>query len=84
MVQIGIPEDVFEGIKKVAPDSVSPDAYVTEVLRAKLALEERKKEFYQLSDENRAAMAQKGISEEEILADFESFRDALNTGSGDG
>ena len=84
MVQIGIPEDVFEGIKKVAPDSVSPDAYVTEVLRAKLASEERKKEFYQLSDENRAAMVREGVSEEEILKDFESFRDALNTGSGDG
>ena len=35
-------------------------------------------EFYRLSDETRAAMAAKGLSEAAILADFEAFRTPSN------
>jgi hypothetical protein len=80
MVQIGIPEDLFECIKRVVPDSVSPESYVVEVLRENLAFEERKRHFYRLSDQTRAAMMQKGISEADILEDFESFRETLKAG----
>ncbi len=79
MIQIAIPEDLFESIKKVAPPSVSPETYVTEVLRKNVGLEEQKKEFYRLSDETLAAVKEKGLKEEEILKDFETFREELKT-----
>jgi len=44
----------------------------------RLATKEQQKEFYRLSDRTKSAMAQKGITEEDILNDFESFRKELS------
>ena len=71
MVQISIPEDLAGDIGKLTPPLMSLDAYVTEILRDKLSAEARKREFYQLSDQTREAMAKQRISEAEILQDFE-------------
>jgi hypothetical protein len=40
----------------------------------KLSWESRRSEFYRVSDAMRAAMVEKGLSEERVLADFDSFR----------
>jgi len=46
-------------------------------MREKLAVEERRAEFYRLSEETRRRMDEKRISESEILGDFEVFREGL-------
>jgi hypothetical protein len=78
MVHIAIPEDLFESLKNTAPASMPAEDYVVELLREKRATKEQQKEFYRLSDRTKSAMAQKGITEEDILNDFESFRKELS------
>ena len=58
----------------VVPTTTSPDDFVVQAVREKLSGESRKGEFYRLSDETRAAMAAKGLTEADLLADFEASR----------
>jgi hypothetical protein len=74
MPQVHIPELLFQQIKKVLPTAASADDFVVQAVRDKLSLENRRHEFYSISDATRAAMVEKGWSEERVLADFESFR----------
>ena len=76
MPQVYIPEALFEQLKKLLPPAASADDFIVEALREKLSLEGRGAEFYRISDAVRAAMVEKGWSEERVLADFESFRRA--------
>ena len=50
------------------------DAFVQQAVREKLAADERRKRFHQLSAEMREAMLAQGLTEEETLADFEEQR----------
>jgi hypothetical protein len=52
---------------------------VADAVREKLAWQERRTEFIQLSDETRRMMDAKGITEADILADFEAFREGLTS-----
>jgi hypothetical protein len=74
MPQVYIPEALFEQVKKVLPEAASADDFIFKAVRDQLSQEERRAEFYRLSDALRAAMVEKGLSEEQVLADFESFR----------
>ena len=78
MPQVEIPDAVFERIDQVRPESQSVADFVQHAVQEKLAWEERKREFYRLSDETRMAMSNRGLSEAEILADFESFRESVS------
>jgi hypothetical protein len=77
MAQIQIPDAVFREIERILPNTVSADEFVVQAVREKLTFEDHKKEFERLSDRTRAAMANKGLTESDILAEFESARKAL-------
>jgi hypothetical protein len=74
MPQVQIPQSLFDQIESVVPATTSPQEFVVQAVRDKLSWEERKSEFYRLSDETRAAMEAKGLTEADVLADFEASR----------
>jgi hypothetical protein len=74
MPQVNIPDDLFREIEDGGPQSVSPEQFVLDAVREKLAWQDRKGEFFRLSDKTRRAMLEKGISEEQMLEDFECYR----------
>ncbi|MCY2993152.1 MAG: hypothetical protein NTY19_35505 [Planctomycetota bacterium] len=78
MPQIEIPDAVFQRIEQLRPESQSAADFVLHAIQDRLVGEDRKREFYRLSDETRRAMSKQGISEAEVLADFESFRESLS------
>jgi hypothetical protein len=45
------------------PNAVSPDEFIATAVREKLSLEGQKGEFCRLSNQTRAAMAAKGLTE---------------------
>lgn len=75
MPEIHIPDNVFQEIEKILPAAVSADEFVVQAVREKLSSEDRKQEFYRLSDRTRAAMVEKGLTESDILAEFDLFRE---------
>ena len=78
MPQVNIPQSLLEQIERVVPATTSTEEFVLQAVREKLSWEGRKSEFYRLSDETRAAMAAGGLTEADILADFEASRRAPN------
>ena len=78
MPNVHIPQSLFDQIERVVPAATSPEDFVVQAVQEKRSWEGRKGEFYRLSNETRAAMAAKGLSEAAILADFEAFRTASN------
>jgi hypothetical protein len=77
MAQISIADDLLEKIDSARPESVSAEEFVADAVREKLAWQDKKTEFFELSDETRRMMDAKGIAEAEILADFEGSREGL-------
>jgi hypothetical protein len=77
MPRINISDALFQQIQKMLPTTVSVDDYIAQALREKLSSEERKRRFLELSERNRAAMKEKGLTEESLLADFDQFRKKL-------
>ena len=77
MAQITIADDLLTQIQRALPESASADGFIEEAVREKLAVQERRSEFYRLSEETRRRMDEKGVSESEILGDFEVFREGL-------
>jgi hypothetical protein len=78
MAQVHIPDSLLQEIERISPPLHSADEFVVQAVREKLSLEERKGEFYRLSDENRAAIDAQGVTETAVLEDFEAFRNQLN------
>ena len=78
MPQVYIPETLFKEIEKTLSEASSADNFVIQAVREKLTLLEHKQEFYRLSDRTQAAMRERGISETDVLTDFERFRNDLN------
>jgi hypothetical protein len=74
MPQVNIPESLFREVEKVLPKTVSASEYVVTAVREKLDLEGRKREFFRLSDRVRAAMTEQGLTESDILREFEATR----------
>ena len=77
MAQITICDDLLTQVQRTLPESVSTDKFIEQAVREKLAVEERRAEFYRLSEKTRRRMDEKKISESEILSDFEAFREGL-------
>lgn len=77
MAQITICDDLLTQVQRTLPESVSTDKFIEQAVREKLAVEERRAEFYRLSEKARRRMDDKKISESEILSDFEAFREGL-------
>jgi hypothetical protein len=77
MAEITIPDELLQQVENVLPESVSTETFIADAVREKLFWQKRKAEFYRLSDETRRGMDERGISEAEILSDFEAFRETL-------
>ena len=82
MPEIHIPQTLFSEIEKAIPLAASADDFVLQAIREKLSFEDHKREFFRLTDQNREAMKEKGLSEEGILTDFDTFRRKLNDSRG--
>jgi hypothetical protein len=78
MPQVYIPDTLFKEIEKTLPKASSADEFVLQAVREKLTFAEHKQEFLRISDRAQAAMSEKGISETDVLADFDHFRKKLN------
>lgn len=74
MPQVNIPESLFHEVEKALPNAVSADQFVIMAIQEKLTLEDRKRDFYRLSAITSAAMHEKGLTESDMLAAFESSR----------
>ena len=77
VAHISIADELLEQVEKARPGSVSAEEFVADAVRQKLAWQERKAEFYRLSDETRRMMDAKRITEVEILTEFEASRENL-------
>jgi hypothetical protein len=74
MSTVEIPESLWRQIEGVGVAGRAVEEFVQQAIREKLAEEERKQEFFRLSDEMRAAMLRQGITEEQMIAEFDSLR----------
>jgi hypothetical protein len=79
MAQISIADDLLERVESARSESVSAEQFVADAVREKLAWQENSTEFFRLSDQTRRMMDAKGITETEILRDFESSREGLTS-----
>jgi hypothetical protein len=70
MPQVQIPQSLFEKIESVVHATTTPQDFVVQAVEEKLFWQGRKREFYRLSDETRAAMTAKALTEADILAGF--------------
>ena len=77
MAVITISDELLQRIEQSRPGSLSTAEFVADAVREKLARQERRAEFFRLSDETRRQMGNQGISEAEILGDFDACREAL-------
>jgi hypothetical protein len=78
MLQVTIPDELLREIEQAMPPLASAEEFVIDAVRQKLSWEERRQQFYGLSDQTRRAMTDRGVSEAELLGDFESFRENAN------
>ena len=74
MPQVDIPQDLFQQIQRVLPPSGTADEFVHQAVRDKIEWQKRREEFLRLTSLNRQAMEAQGLTEEEVLADFEVWR----------
>ena len=77
MAVITISDELLQRVEQSRPVSLSTADFVADAVREKLASHERRAEFFRLSDETRRQMDNRGISEAEILGDFDAFRESL-------
>ncbi len=74
MSQVQIPDTLIQQIEAAGITPGAVNAFVEQAVREKLHEEERRKEFHFLTAKIRQAMLAQGLTEEEILADFEDQR----------
>jgi metal-responsive CopG/Arc/MetJ family transcriptional regulator len=80
MAEITIPDELLERVERAVPEAVSTEEFVADAVRDKLAWQQRKAELYRLSDETRQRMDEKGVSEADLLRDFEGLQESLTHG----
>ena len=78
MAVITISDELLQQIEKSRPGNLSADEFVADAVREKLAWQERRAEFFRLSDETRRQLNNQGIGEVDILRDFDTVRESLN------
>jgi len=74
MSEIQLPNTLVDQIAAAGVPTGSVDEFVEQAVREKLHEEERRKEFHRLTAKIREAMLAKGLTEDELLADFEKQR----------
>ena len=74
MPQVELPSDLFEKVEHSLTNGGTVDDFVRNAVERKLDDEARRKEFHRLSSKIREAMHAQGLTEDEILADFERHR----------
>jgi hypothetical protein len=75
MSQVILPDALVHQIEATGViGSAAVEAFVQQAVSEKLAAEQRRKKFFRLSDEMRAAMEEQGLTEEQLLAEFDSLR----------
>lgn len=74
MPHVDLPQDLFQQIDQTRPDSLSPTEFVAQAVREKLESERRREELRSLASQNRQAMLDRGLTEEELLDDFKAWR----------
>jgi len=74
MSHVEIPDVLLQQIEAAGLTGGAVDEFVQQAVREKLADAERRKEFFRLSDQMRTAMHEQGLTEEEILAEFDALR----------
>jgi hypothetical protein len=74
MCHVEIPDVLIEQIKPAGLPGVAVEEFVRQAVRDKLSAEERRKEFHRLASETHQMMVEKGLTEVEVLADFENQR----------
>lgn len=72
MPQVEIPADLFE---QAAQANGSVEQFVSSAVREKLARKRRLGRLRELAGEIRAGLEEQGVTEEEVLADFEAQRE---------
>ena len=77
MAVITISDELLQRVEQSRPENLSTVEFVADAVREKLAWQERRAEFFRLSDETRRQMDNQGIGEAEILGDFDAFRESL-------
>ena len=77
MAVITISDELLQRVEQYRPGNLSTAEFVADAVREKLAWQQRRAEFVRLSDETRRQMDNHGVSEVEILADFDAFRQSL-------
>ena len=76
MAVITISDELLERVEQSRPN-LSTAEFVADAVREKLAWQERRAEFFRLSDETRRQLDKQGIGEAEILRNFDAFRESL-------
>lgn len=79
MAVITISDELLERVEQSRPN-LSTAEFVADAVREKLAWQERRAEFFRLSDETRRQLDKQGIGEAEILRNFDAFRESLTRG----
>ena len=79
MAVITISDELLERVEQSRPNHSTAE-FVADAVREKLAWQERRAEFFRLSDETRRQLDNQGIDEAEILRDFDAFRESLTRG----
>lgn len=74
MSHIQLPDTLIQQIEAAGLTGGAVDEFVQQAVREKLAADERRKEFFRLSDRMRAAMIEQGLTEEQLLAEFDALR----------
>ncbi len=74
MPHVDIPQDLFQQIQQVIPPTGNTEQFIAQAVREKLAENKRREEFLRLSDITKQAMLERGLTEEELLEDFEKHR----------
>lgn len=74
-----LPSELDEELRPLARAAGINDveSYVVAVMKEKLQLEKNKLRFYQITDQIREGLNQAGLTEEEVLEDFNRFRRTL-------
>lgn len=79
MCTIHLPDSLVDEIAAAGVPTGAVDEFVQQAVREKLAVatltaKERRKRFFELSDIMRAAMLEQGLTEEQLLTEFDARR----------
>lgn len=74
-----LPRELTEELQRLVKTSGTKDmeSYVVAIMKQQLEFEKNKLRFYEITDQIRAGLNSAGLTEEEVLQDFDRFRRSL-------